>query len=813
MKNNIILTDYQQKAVNDMTHHAVHFLSTEGTVTPEITLKSVTGSGKTVIATALMEEICNQVDGVGFLWASVAQGGINAQSYESIIDKTSELNVKRITSEGGAFLGSGMLDKEVYAVSWDSLAGSKCLLTRSDALQYNFYHFLDKSRDNGTKIVLIIDESHLNAGKNTQTAKVKSEINADLIINISATPTRDQTTGCEVDTKEVIDSGFIKKSIRYGNNIDFKDPQGDIHALIYAANERREYLKKLYSSNINPLVLIAIPNGKDGNEMRPRIEKFMEDLGKTYENGKLGIHLTGAADQINSGDSLKEDDNKVEFIIFKNAFNTGWDCPRAQILVKLKSIKSESFSTQLMGRILRMPEREHYNNDDLNHAYLYTNETNPKFEESFYPKANIKTKIARLKSNVSLDLVKKRLKIVKRGQVYIPVYKPLLIDALDKIDLDYNVEGFKKEVKLIKSGHIQIEKGFISVGKEKENIDMSDLSIGHEVLAEIKPILKDNGISATTSFSRVATMITNYISDKKGWDVIDGRKPGLVILKNTAAISTAIADSLKIYFDDLQNEFNKRQYKISLWSPKEDLFFSDDVMEAGRWPKYAYDKTYFEWDSRSEEEYANKLEDDDNVEWWLKNGRGTEDFSIPYGTGKNFFPDFIIKYKSGEIKITEIKGGHVHEEAKKEALDKYGFRHNILTEYILDGTILPVKEFDSLIEEDVLEEASDEDSTIDLSHEEEIEMVPDWMGYQLKLLDIFAKKHDRGFKELSKLCNYLYPMYDPKRNFATITKSEIIYLIDLRNKVHAHNDGDPERKTALKQGVIKMKEIIERNKN
>lgn len=33
----------------------------------------------------------------------------------------------------------------------------------------------------------------------------------------------------------------------------------------------------------------------------------------------------------------------------------GWDCPRAQVLVMFRDIKSEIFSTQTIGRILRVP--------------------------------------------------------------------------------------------------------------------------------------------------------------------------------------------------------------------------------------------------------------------------------------------------------------------------------------------------------------------------------------------------------------------------------------------------------------------------
>ena len=61
----------------------------------------------------------------------------------------------------------------------------------------------------------------------------------------------------------------------------------------------------------------------------------------------------------------------------KQAISTGWDCPRAKILVKLREGMSESFQIQTIGRIRRMPEAKHYNDDLLDFCYVYT------FDEKF----------------------------------------------------------------------------------------------------------------------------------------------------------------------------------------------------------------------------------------------------------------------------------------------------------------------------------------------------------------------------------------------------------------------------------------------
>lgn len=121
---------------------------------------------------------------------------------------------------------------------------------------------------------------------------------------------------------------------------------------------------------VNPLVLIQLPTGDEGNDKQEFIESFLAKNNITPENGKLAIWLS--EEKVNL-EVLNNNNNEVEYLIFKQAISTGWDCPRAQILVRFREVKSIVFNIQIVGRILRMPEAKHYKNDDLNKAYIYVN--------------------------------------------------------------------------------------------------------------------------------------------------------------------------------------------------------------------------------------------------------------------------------------------------------------------------------------------------------------------------------------------------------------------------------------------------------
>ena len=80
-------------------------------------------------------------------------------------------------------------------------------------------------------------------------------------------------------------------------------------------------------------------------EKRNTIEKFLKEKGITTENEKLAVWLSD--DKINDNfETLNLNNSKVEYLIFKMAIDTGWDCPRAQVLLKFREVNSIVFEIQ-----------------------------------------------------------------------------------------------------------------------------------------------------------------------------------------------------------------------------------------------------------------------------------------------------------------------------------------------------------------------------------------------------------------------------------------------------------------------------------
>src|SRR5699024_372293 len=121
--------------------------------------------------------------------------------------------------------------------------------------------------------------------------------------------------------------------------------------------------------NIRQLIIIKLRNSS--SLQIKRVEEQLEKMGYSYNNKLVAKWMADDDDKINI-DDITEKDAEPVFLLIKQAISTGWDNPRAKILIKLRENMSEDFEIQTIGRIRRMPEAKHYDNELLDCCYLYT---------------------------------------------------------------------------------------------------------------------------------------------------------------------------------------------------------------------------------------------------------------------------------------------------------------------------------------------------------------------------------------------------------------------------------------------------------
>jgi len=112
--------------------------------------------------------------------------------------------------------------------------------------------------------------------------------------------------------------------------------------VIEEALKKRAKLAEMFKkegANINPLILVQLPDNKAGlADKKDEIIRILDNKGITEKNGKLAIWLS--EDKSETLPSIEKNDNEVEVLIFKQAIALGWDCPRASILVIFRESKS-----------------------------------------------------------------------------------------------------------------------------------------------------------------------------------------------------------------------------------------------------------------------------------------------------------------------------------------------------------------------------------------------------------------------------------------------------------------------------------------
>lgn len=403
---NKTLFKFQQDAIDDL-QIAFKELWNVTDVIPKILLKAPTGAGKTLITSAFIDSLQTEspllpfIGDVAFIWITFGEK-LAYQSKDKFYD-TFFPNLRNTLSTPEDCLDS-LQSNEILFINWEKLSQAKTTdrlkLRRPDnvldrkEVGYYFEDIIENTHAQGRDIILIIDESHSHVEtKNSQ--EIIEIINPRLIYNMSATPfkTKDAKNSfaglvmdkkaklIEVDRQKVIDAGLIKQEIKCQTEEDLKRFEGANidEVMLDLAIEKRNQIKDEWQKiglNINPLCLIQLPDDDstfdDKTETKEEFtKKYLKRRG--IPESRIGEWLDNSP--VKSEWRLTDNDSEIDFLLFKLAAGTGWDCPRAHVLVMFREVKSPVFQSQTLGRIIRMAcfdEKLLEGHSMLKTGYLYT---------------------------------------------------------------------------------------------------------------------------------------------------------------------------------------------------------------------------------------------------------------------------------------------------------------------------------------------------------------------------------------------------------------------------------------------------------
>lgn len=730
----IELKAFQEKAVNDLVKQTRVLVQSSG-VDKKFIFKAPTGSGKTIMTAEFLQRLSSEdwAADLVFIWVSLYD--LHTQSKAKLKDYLTDSHYSLKTLE--QLSDAALPDNTILFVNWHSLTTQKTNPETNEKEWANVYvkdredgksiiSILEKTRSVGKQVILIVDEAHRNYLTVNSQRFISEIFKPKLTIEVSATPLlqldpEDIATNkagfVSVPFSDAQNSGLIKLATsvnqEVGRFVDLANSADEL--VIGAALEKRVELKKLFveeQTKVNPLVLIQLPSDTErtsalDSTVREEVENLLAERDITYENGKLAVWL---AEEKRNLELIEKNDSIVEVLIFKEAVAVGWDCPRAHILVMLRAIRSITFEIQTVGRILRTPEAKHYENAELNKAFVYTNIAGININNRPEDLDFFRTKFGHKKTTLSkLEIPSQYLHRQDYGDLTASFTK-ILIEELNKRfgitegdmvnsayeKADKDLELYPEELKMpiladvvIKNiDSIQSELGALDIQHVQANVSDGNIQKEFDYLLKAWCL----PYAPVRSFTKIKTGIYKWFGmigfSTSQWNEVQR------IIACSATNQTIFSEVISLAKDryELQKpaeQLGRKDVTDFDYSPP-DLFMAGDKHESVTLNRYGYEPAYL-LSNRSEPEKKLEaiLDTSDSVDWWIKNGEGQQKFfSIVYDfvdaeTGlqrkANFYPDFIVKFKDGSIGIYETKSGMTLTDyltyAKSDALQQY-FKDN-----------------------------------------------------------------------------------------------------------------------------------------
>lgn len=697
---NIDLFEFQQRAVEKL------LLLTEGITSKQtIIVKSPTGSGKTVMLIDYVDEYLEVSPETAFVWLCPGKGALEEQSRQKMVRFAPDRTAQTLDDA----LSSGFTAESTTFINWEKIT-KKDNNALKDSEKQNLFDQIRRAKHDGVQFIVIIDEEHSN--KTAKAQEIIDAFEARHIIRVSATTKENERSEyIEIDENDVIASGLITRAIYVNEEIE-DDPDQDEGAdiLIKQADLTRQRIFEEYKKLgkiIRPLVLIQFPSGKP--ETIDEVERILEGMGYTYENHMVAKWMS--EDKRELDDSIIENDGQPVFLLMKQAISTGWDCPRAKILVKLREGMSEQFTIQTIGRIRRMPERHHYDNDILDCCYVYTFDQDYKQGllsdiEKSYEKRHLYLKdkckeftLTRETRDLDYAGLGEREVLERIHNYFVTVYN--LTD-----DKALNQQKMADENRYIFGDHVYGRwlKGRFTTLSSLSAADMEERSM--KVDTGRHGIMMLHSTNELKSILSLQQHQVRAILERLFFKGVDSKYRLLSLTKEELyAFTINNEHQLKADFRAVASEISNIQAKLALDVREEEFKIPvDDYLnydpsvkfeteyQANAYDKYTSGFTTAKLRSSTESKFEKWCEGREDIDWVYKNGDTGQDYmSIVYltGAGKQrlFYPDYIVRKKDGTVWLIEAKGGedkdgnslNIDEQAENKfnALKQYAEKHNL----------------------------------------------------------------------------------------------------------------------------------------
>lgn len=742
------LTNTQQNAVNELVNE---FDPNNKNI---VYFKAPTGSGKTFMIANVINDITKKYFGEKLLFviATLSSAELpqqmknNLEDYKYYLDFGIYLNIEKVDSPSNSKTNnksdathSIIAEKNKILIFGTSSFGKNKIFTEEGV----FDAFIDQIKNEEYKLIYIRDEAHYGGETNTAKSKyldlyndnienekqisstkdeaIKFEARmqqiAQYVIKMTATPNNKQFKQIVITDKDLEQDNIKLLKPNYCQNEDIKslgvDTLSNKDILEIACNKFKEvkakYIDKINEPSlvgINPAMLIQVRN-KHSNEITDsqfdeeinQIISIIKSKGLTYtiyfgdDKSSSKFQTTNIREKIDLK-SISQNNSDIDVIIFKIGPATGWNIPRACMLVQLRNVSSDTLNVQTIGRIRRNPNPS-FPDDELmkinpnsisKNYYVYSNYEKKNREWSYYIlQDKFKQNIDDFKfynGQINRNILKETANSKKyNDEILSLIDKKQILNYINN-ELEYE---YSKTHKLIATKEEIKDNNGNYVWREKKSLRNA---IELEMYINDMYKIHQNYVSETT---------INNVNSKinKWWNSLESTEK--IYSKNLiwyAIFKLYLNDIKKLHQKaiDIRKKENQGLQEFELIDVKKlpsnsyqwntsnfiDMLNSSDIKTTEKELNYAYvnsdnksNKHYL--DSNPEQFLLNKIKDEfkelyvdyidepnkfnEEVKIWTKNptlhGINYEYYENEYEI-KNSFPDIIIKYKTHQL-IIEVK--------------------------------------------------------------------------------------------------------------------------------------------------------------
>lgn len=381
-------------------------------------LTATTGAGKTVMAAAAIEALFWGNDAFNFapdpgaivLWFS-DDPSLNKQTFNRLRQASEKFTYSNLVHIEPPFAKPRLDPGKVYFLNTQKLTKSS-LLTRGhvesvpdgqqhipglaasapDMQGWTIWETLANTIAAGDlTLYLVLDEAH--RGFNTRATSDKQTIVRRLVNGTKvrppipivwgisatiahfesamqeaeATKNRRALPSVFVDPVRVQESGLVKDTLV----LDIPDEAGNFDSVLVRRAARKlkdstdrwaDYARSQgLTETVQPLLVLQAPNTPNPDDVGIALDTIFAEypeLRASSVRHVLGDHSTqkfGVWDVDWIEPQLVQDASHVRVLVAKDAISTGWDCPRAEVLVSFRPARDHTHITQLLGRMVRNP--------------------------------------------------------------------------------------------------------------------------------------------------------------------------------------------------------------------------------------------------------------------------------------------------------------------------------------------------------------------------------------------------------------------------------------------------------------------------